>query len=85
MAHERIGKAVQLCLERGCELQELPLQELKALSPAFGEDFAESLTLAAVLEVHDVAGGTAPTRVRQAIGAAKKKIESLREEVHAHA
>ena len=85
MAHERIGKAVQLCLERGCELQELPLQELKALSPAFGEDFAESLTLAAVLAVHDVAGGTAPMRVRQAIGAAKKKIESLREEVHAHA
>ena len=85
LAHERIGKAVQLCLERKCELQELPLANLRELSPAFGEDFYESLTLHSVLAVHDVPGGTAPARVRQALGLARKKIESLREEVHAHA
>ena len=85
LAHERIGKAVQMCLERNCELQDLPLQDLQALSPAFGEDFKQSVTLPAVLAVHDVPGGTAPGRVRQAIVAARKKIESLREEVHAHA
>ena len=85
LAHERIGKAVQLCLERGCELHELTLQDLRTLSPAFGEDFFESQTLASVLAVHDVPGGTAPARVRQAIGAARNKIECLREEVHAHA
>jgi len=85
LAHERIGKAVQMCLERGCELHQLTLRDLQTLSPAFGEDFFESLTLASVLAVHDVPGGTAPTRVRQAIGAAREKIESLREEVHAHA
>ena len=85
LAHERIGKAVQMCLERNCELKDLSLQELQSLSPAFGEDFKQSLTLPAVLGAHDVVGGTAPTRVRQAIGAARKKIESLREEVHAHA
>jgi len=85
LAHERIGKAVQMCLERNCELQNLSLQDLQALSPAFGEDFQQSVTLPAVLSVHDVPGGTAPGRVRQAIGAARKKIESLREEVHAHA
>jgi argininosuccinate lyase len=85
LSHERIGKAVQVCLERNCELQDLPLSDLKALSPAFGEDFYESLTLASVLAVHDVPGGTAPGRVRQAMGLARKKIESLREEVHAHA
>jgi argininosuccinate lyase len=85
MAHERIGKAVQLCLERECELHELPLGDLRSLSPAFGEDFYDSLTLASVLAVHDVPGGTAPGRVRQALGVARNKIESLREEVHAHA
>ena len=85
LAHERVGKAVQICLKRNCELQDLSLEELQALSPAFGEDFKQSLSLPAVLAVHDVPGGTAPNRVRQAIGAAKKKIESLREEVHAHA
>ena len=85
MAHERIGKAVQLCLERNCELQDLPLNELQTLSSAFGEDFYDSLKLTAVLAIHDVPGGTAQGRVRQAIAAAKKQIESLREEVHAHA
>ncbi|MBZ5683485.1 MAG: argininosuccinate lyase [Acidobacteriia bacterium] len=85
LAHERIGKAVQMCLERNCELKDLSLQELQSLSPAFGEDFKQSITLPAVLAAHDVAGGTAPARVRQAIGAARKKIECLREEVHAHA
>jgi argininosuccinate lyase len=85
LAHERIGKAVQMCVERSCELQDLPLDDLRSLSPAFGEDFYESLSLTSVLAIHDVPGGTAPNRVRQAIAIARKKIESLREEVHAHA
>ncbi len=85
LAHERIGKAVQICIERNCELQDLPFEELRSLTPAFDQDFYESLKLASVLAVHDVAGGTAPSRVRQAINATRKKIESLREEAHAHA
>jgi argininosuccinate lyase len=83
LAHERIGKAVQLCLERNCELQDLPLADLQSLSPAFHEDFYDALQLASVLAIHDVPGGTAPARVHQAISNTRKKIESLREEVHA--
>ena len=85
LAHERIGKAVQMCLERSCELQDLSLDDLQSLSPAFGQDFYESLKLASVLAIHDVPGGTAPVRVRQAIGATRKRIAALREDVHAHA
>ncbi|MFZ0805217.1 MAG: argininosuccinate lyase, partial [Candidatus Sulfotelmatobacter sp.] len=85
LAHERVGKAVQMCIEKGCELQELPLAELQSLSSDFGPDFYESLKLASVLAMHDVPGGTAPARVQQALRAAQKKVESLREEVHAHA
>jgi argininosuccinate lyase len=85
LAHERVGKAVQMCLDRGCELRDLTLKELRSLSPAFGEDFYEALALPSVLAMHDVQGGTAPARVKQSIGAARKSIESLREEVHAHA
>jgi argininosuccinate lyase len=79
LAHERIGKAIQICLERNCELGDLPLEELKALSPAFDQGFYESLKLSSVLAIHDVPGGTAPARVRQGLSV------SLREEVHAHA
>jgi len=85
LAHERIGKAVQMCLDKNCELQDLPLADLQSLSPAFGQDFYEALKLASVLAIHDVPGGTAPARVRQAITMTRKKLNSLREEVHAHA
>jgi argininosuccinate lyase len=85
LAHEQIGKAVTLCLEKHCELQDLTLDELRSLNPVFDESFRECLELASVLAIHDVVGGTAPARVRQGIVAARKKIESLREEVNFHA
>jgi argininosuccinate lyase len=85
LAHECTGKAVKLCAEKGCELEDLPLPELQSLNPAFGQDFYEALKLKSVLAIHDVTGGTAPGRVRQAICLARERVESLREEVHAHA
>jgi argininosuccinate lyase len=85
LAHERVGKAVQMCLERNCELQDLALEDLQSLSPAFKEDFYESMKLASVLAIHDVPGGTAAARVRHAMSATRKRIASLHEEVHAHA
>jgi argininosuccinate lyase len=85
LAHERVGKAVQMCLERNCELEDLALEDLQSLSSVFKEDFYESLKLASVLAIHDVPGGTAPARVRQALSATRTRIASLHEEVHAHA
>ena len=85
LAHEQIGKAVKLCLEKKCELQDLSLDDLRSLHPAFDESFYDCLKPGAVLAIHDVIGGTAPVRVRQGIAAAKKKIESLREEINVHA
>jgi argininosuccinate lyase len=85
IAHECIGKAVQLCLEKGCELADLSLEELKKLNTAFEQDFYSCLSVGAVLAIHDVPGGTAPARVRQAIVEAKQRLESMREVAHAHA
>jgi argininosuccinate lyase len=84
-AHEQVGKAVRLALEKGCELQDLPLEELQALNPAFNQAFYACLNLQSVLAIHDVPGGTAPTRVKHAIADAKKRIEAIREDVHANA
>jgi argininosuccinate lyase len=84
-AHEIVGKAVQICIERNCELADLALEELRQLNPAFNQDFYSCLSLQAVLAIHDVPGGTAPARVRQAIADARVKVEAMREDVHAHA
>jgi argininosuccinate lyase len=85
LAHEQIGKAVQMCLEKECELRDLSLDDLHSLNPVFDQDFYACLTLDSVLSIHDVPGGTAPARVRQAIAAAKQRIESISGEVRAHA
>jgi argininosuccinate lyase len=85
LAHEQIGKAVQMCLEKPCELQDLSLEELHSVNSQFDHDFYACLKLESVLALHDVQGGTAQVRVRQAMAEARQSIESIREDVHAHA
>jgi argininosuccinate lyase len=85
LAHEQIGKAVQMCLQRQCELHDLSLEELRSVNLKFDHDFYACLKLESVLAIHEVPGGTAPARVKQAITDARQRIESIRESVHAHA
>jgi argininosuccinate lyase len=79
-AHEAVGKAVQLCVGLGCNLQDLSLKDLQAIQPAFGPDLAAKLELPEVLALHDVPGGTAPLRVKQAIQDARVRADALRSE-----
>jgi argininosuccinate lyase len=85
LAHEQVGKAVKLCVEKNCELQDLTLEELRVLNGTFDESFYDCLKPASVLGIHNVVGGTAPARVRHGIAMARNRIESLREAVDAHA
>jgi argininosuccinate lyase len=78
LAHEAIGKAVQLAIERGCDLQKLPLADLQALHASFDAAFHSSLGLSEVLALHDVPGGTAPRHVKRALQTARERAVSLR-------
>jgi argininosuccinate lyase len=78
-AHEVVARAVQRCLEKGCELQDLSLEKLREFSPVFASDIHRQLALDEVLAAHDVPGGTAPERVRTAIQQAREKLATLRE------
>jgi argininosuccinate lyase len=89
-AHEKIGNAVRFALEKGVELNELSLEELRAFGPEFDEDFFSALTLAATLDCHDVIGGTARGQVRKALAAAMERVAALKndhapEAIHAGA
>ena len=76
-AHEIIGKAVRLGMEQSRELHEMTLADLRSISEAFGEDFYASVTLEAVLDCHDVAGGTARSRVAEALAAAEQRVAQV--------
>jgi argininosuccinate lyase len=84
-AHEVIAHAVQKCLEQGCELEQLSLNELREFSPAFDADIYEHLKVESVLACHDVSGGTAPHRVQQALNIAREKLAVLQEAHGTHA
>jgi argininosuccinate lyase len=76
-AHEIIGNAVRLGLERHLELNDLPLSDLQQLSEHFAADFFDAITLRATLDCHDVLGGTATARVAEALAQARQRIESF--------
>jgi argininosuccinate lyase len=86
-AHEKIGNAVRYGLEKGVELGDLTLDELRQFGPEFAEDFFAAITLQATLDCHNVIGGTASVRVRQALAAASERIAALltRNQEAAHA
>ncbi|HLI04915.1 MAG TPA: argininosuccinate lyase [Terracidiphilus sp.] len=87
-AHETIGNAVRFALDKGVELGELSLEELRQFGPAFDTDFYTAVTLNATLDCHDVIGGTARSRVKQALDEAAARVAALtaaKEAAHAGA
>ena len=76
-AHEKLGNAVRYCLDKGCELGDLSLEELRQFGAEFDGDFFAAVTLEATLDCHDVIGGTARHRVREALAEAEKRVQAL--------
>jgi argininosuccinate lyase len=84
-AHEVVAQAVQRCVQQGCELEQLSLEELREFSPAFDADVYEQLTVENVLACHDVPGGTAAHRVQHALNTAREKLATMQEAHGTHA
>jgi argininosuccinate lyase len=75
-AHEVVGKSVAYCVDKGCDLAELSLDELKQFSDAIGDDVFDYLTLEGSVAARDHIGGTAPNQVRFAIEQARLRAEA---------
>ena len=84
-AHELIGSAVQLCIEKGCEPGDLSPEQWKQCGVESTPELRASLSLDAVLACHDVEGGTAPGRVRDALAQARERLAAAKGAAHVHA
>ena len=73
-AHETVGKIVVRAIERGVELGELSLDELRSFASVIEDDVFQSLTLEQTLASKSIAGGTAPLRVAEALRAARELL-----------
>jgi len=84
-AHEYVANAVRLCVERKCELGDLKLEELQGIAAQFDNDFYASVALKATLDCHDVYGGTATERVREAVIEMRRRIAAIAGAAHVYA
>ena len=73
-AHEVVGKSVAYCIQKGCDLADLDLDELRRFSPAIDGDVFDCLTLEGSVAARDHIGGTAPAQVRAAIDRARTRL-----------
>lgn len=63
-AHETVALAVRECEQKGIDLADLSLAELKAFNSAIEEDIFGVLTLEGSVSARNHIGGTAPNRVK---------------------
>jgi len=63
-AHETVAHAVRACEERGCDLADLSLEDLKGFHALIEQDIYQVLTLEGSVAARKHIGGTAPERVK---------------------
>ena len=67
-AHDVVGSVVKLASNRGCDLAELSLEELKGFSDLIEEDvYEKALKLESSVAARDHVGATAPNQVRKQV------------------
>jgi argininosuccinate lyase len=71
-AHEVVARAVHRAVEKGVDLSQLGLEELRRFSSLIDADVIEKLSLEGSLAARDHIGGTAPHQVRAAIARARR-------------
>jgi len=70
------GRIVAKAATERVALHELPLDELRALSPLFEPDFREAVSVEASLAARNVYGGTGPKAVLQELAEARALLET---------
>jgi argininosuccinate lyase len=73
-AHEAVARAVRLAADKGLDLADLSVEELRQFSPLIGDDAPAQLSLDGALAARNHVGGTAPDQVKQAINYARKAL-----------
>jgi argininosuccinate lyase len=73
-AHGIVGRVVAYCLGKGCELEDLSLDELAQFSAVIEKDVFEVLRVEGSVNSRISTGGTGLQRVKEAVGLAEKQM-----------
>lgn len=73
-AYKITGTLVHTCIEKGCTLETLPLEEYKKLTDNFDEDVYDAISLDTCVMQRKTAGGPAPESVKAQIEYVRNKL-----------
>ncbi len=73
-AHEVVGHLVLLCDQRGCDLDDLSLEDFKGASDLFEADIVEALDLKSIVAARTTEGGTGHEAVRAQMNKALEQL-----------
>ncbi len=73
-AHGIVGRLVAYCLEKGCELEDLTVDELIQFSEAIDRDVFEVLSVEGSVNSRISTGGTGLLKVKEAVDEAEKQL-----------
>lgn len=76
-AHEIVGLAVKLALEKGCDLKDLTLANLRTLYPEMPNEVYQVLDTTQSMNARDHIGGTATVQVKAACQRASARLDSM--------
>ena len=74
-AHGIIGKLVLYCLDKGCSIDDLSIEELKQISPVFEEDIYDAISLKTCVNKRLTIGAPGPEAMRKVIAMQKEYLQ----------
>lgn len=74
-AHGIVGQLVLFCIEKGIALDDMTLEEYKAISPVFEQDIYEAISLKTCVEKRMTIGAPGQEAMKKVIEIYKKKLE----------
>lgn len=78
-AHGIIGRMVLYCLEKGCAIDDLSIEEFRGFSPAFDEDIYEAVSVRTCIERRNTAGAPGPAAMEEELEANRSYLRENRE------
>lgn len=75
-AHGITGRLVLDCLDRGCSLDDLPLDEFRRYSPVIDDDIYEAISMKTCVERRNTTGAPGPEAIRAEIERNRKYLSA---------
>lgn len=76
-AHTIVGQLVLYCIDKNIALDDMTLEEFKAISPVFEEDIYEAISLKTCVELRNTIGAPGPKAMEQVIAINEEFLNCL--------